>query len=306
MKTDRILAILLAGSLLVNIGLVFFSASHEQEQVAGLVERINLLGMQKMQLEQQLANANLSLQTASGLFDASRTKPDGGRTSREISPYGITGAASMLAPAVSQSVQQVRNGPFIERVVVTNGTVMNISVTVQPGQGRVLVETKPLMGIVFQDAANTAVAAAANRTGTDLNGTDILFSIEANKEIPAVDGPSAGCLMTLLCIAALEHRTIDPSVTLTGTIDEDGHVGPIGGVLDKATAAKAAGLTRFLLPRENSRLTVYERQTQDYRGFQLVSYSSRIVDAKTYLRENTGIEVEYIDTIDDVVAAALK
>lgn len=306
MKTDRILAILLSVSLLVNIGMVFFSASYEQEQVAGLVDRINLLGMQKMQLEQQLANANLSLQTASGLSDASRTQPAGGSTSREIPPHGITGAASMLAPAVSQSVQQVRNGPFIERVVVTNGSVMNISVTVQPGKGRVLVETKPLMGIVFQDAANTAVAVAANRTGTDLNGTDILFSIEANKEIPAVDGPSAGCLMTLLCIAALEHRTIDPSVTLTGTIDEDGHVGPIGGVLDKATAAKTAGLTRFLLPRENSRLTVYERQTQDYRGFQLVSYSSRIVDAKTYLRENTGIEADYIDTIDDVVAAALK
>ena len=111
---------------------------------------------------------------------------------------------------------------------------MNISVDIQPGKGRVLVETKPLMGIVFQDAANTAVFVAQNRTGIDISGSDIFFSIEADNQISSVDGPSAGALMTLLTIAALEHRRINPSVTLTGTIGEDGHIGAIGGAFEKA------------------------------------------------------------------------
>ncbi|OPX62504.1 MULTISPECIES: S16 family serine protease [unclassified Methanoregula] len=306
MNAVRILTILFALSLLVNIGLIFVYAPYEQEQVAGLVDRINLLGLQNMQLEQQLADANLTIQRSAGPAAASRVQLSGGSTGTPAIPAGITGAASMLAPSVSQSVQRVRNGPFIEQVVVTNGSVMNISVTVQPGQGRVLVETKPLMGIVFQDAANTAVAVAANRTGTNLSGTDILFSIEGDRQVAAVDGPSAGALMALLCIAALGHRPIDPSVTLTGTINSDGHVGAIGGIPEKAEAAKESGMTRFLLPRENSRMTVYEQQIQDYRGFQMVRYTSRTVDAKTYIANTTGIRTEYIDTIDDVVAAALK
>lgn len=62
------------------------------------------------------------------------------------------------------------------------------------------------MGTVFQDAANTAVYVAQNKTGIDLSGSDVIFSIEGSKEIPSVDGPSAGALMTLLVISALEKK----------------------------------------------------------------------------------------------------
>ena len=103
----------------------------------------------------------------------------------------------MEAPAVSQSVQLGRNGPFLEQEVVSNGSIMNITVDIQPGKGEEPVETKPLMGIVFQDAANTAVYVARNRTGIDISRSDILFSIESDKQISSVDGPSAGALITL-------------------------------------------------------------------------------------------------------------
>jgi predicted S18 family serine protease len=112
--------------------------------------------------------------------------------------------------------------------------------------------------------------------------------------------------MTLLSIAALEHRTIDLSVTLTGTIDEDGNVGAVGGTVEKATAANDYGITRFLLPLANRRLTIYERQTIDYRGFQLIDYVPRIVEAETYISKHVGINADYVDTIDDVLAIALK
>jgi len=306
MKTEHIVTILLAVSLVANIGLILYAVPYEQGQVASLIDRTNSLSRQNMQLQVMLNTANLSLQRSSDTLDAYRsqvTQNAGGLTADRV---GITGTATMVAPAVSQSVQLIQSGPFIERVIVMNGSVMNISVTAQPGKGRVLVETTPLMGIVFQDAANTAVAVAQNRTKADLAGTDILFSIRADKEISAIDGPSAGALMTLLTIAALEHRAIDPAITLTGTIDKDGNVGAIGGALEKASAAKEDGLTRFLIPRENSDLTIYDQQTVDYRGFQLIDYVPRTVEAKTYITQNVGISVDYVDTIDNVTAIALK
>jgi len=162
------------------------------------------------------------------------------------------------------------------------------------------------MGIVFQDAANTAVFVAQNRTGRDLSGSDVLFSIQADKAIASVDGPSAGALMTLVAIAALQNRHINSSVTLTGTIDADGHVGAIGGAVEKATAAKESGITTFLMPRENQDLTIYTERTVDYGGYQLVEQVPRIVPAREYIEKNVGIDVVYVDSINDVIANALN
>ena len=305
MKTTHVLAILLAVSFLVNIGIIAAYVPSEG-QVQDLIAKTNALSMQNMQLQQQLDTANLSIQGSSCSLEYYRNRLSQTGPNGTTLPPAIEGTATMIAPSVSQAVETVRNGPFLQQVVIMNGTLMNISVTAQPGQGRVLVQTTPLMGIVFQDAANTAVYVAQNRTGLDLSGTDILFSIQADKEVSAVDGPSAGALMTLLTIAALEHRTIDPTLTLTGTIDQNGHVGAIGGAVEKATAAKNFGLKRFLLPQENAKLTTYNQQIVNYRGFQLVDYVPKTVEAKSYIQQNAGIDVTYINSIGDVIALALR
>ncbi len=179
--------------------------------------------------------------------------------------------------------------------------MMNMTVEVKPGKGRVLVETKPLMGIVFQDTANTAVYVAQNRTGIDLSGSDMIFSIEADREIPSVDGPSAGALMTLLVISALTNREIGDNITMTGTVDRFGNVGEIGGILEKAKAAAKNGKKLLLLPRENNRLVQYTERMRDYYGITIIERVPEIIDAKEYIENNTGIRVEYVDTIEDVL-----
>jgi len=39
---------------------------------------------------------------------------------------------------------------------------------------------------------------------------------------------------------------------ITGTINEDGTIGKAGGIFEKAAAAKAAGITTFLVPKGQS------------------------------------------------------
>ena len=163
-----------------------------------------------------------------------------------------SGSASLDAPAVMERTVYERDGPFVTERTERVGALINVSSEVAPGRGRVLVNTTPLMGEVFQDAAITAAYVAQERTGRNLSRSDVIVSIVADDQVPAVDGGSAGALMTLLTIAALQGWQPRSDMTLTGTIDQDGNVGAIGGVVEKATAAKEEGKTLFLLPRENS------------------------------------------------------
>ncbi|MDD1652385.1 MAG: peptidase S16, partial [Methanomicrobiales archaeon] len=133
---------------------------------------------------------------------------------------------------------------------------------------------------------------------------DFIFSIEAPGEVPAVDGPSAGALMTLLAIADLRGLALDPSVTLTGTIEPDGSVGAIGGILEKAQAAKAAGKRLLLLPAQNRVLIRYVNRERQMGGFTFIEQVPERVDAATYLQAEVGIPVQYVSTIDDVVRLA--
>jgi predicted S18 family serine protease len=221
----------------------------------------------------------------------------------EFPSGGIVGYASLQAPAVSQTVQIVNRGRYFTQAVVQTGSIMNISVEIIPGKGRVLVQTKPLMGVVFQGAANTAVEVAGNRTGADLSGSDVIFSISSGEMISEVDGPSAGALMALLTISAIEKQPIDESLTLTGTIDSNGHVGAIGGVVAKATAAKESGKTLFLIPRENQMISPPVQTT----GAEIFTVpQQQQVDARDYIGENIGITVTYVTTIDEIIAIALK
>jgi predicted S18 family serine protease len=216
-------------------------------------------------------------------------------------PTNLQGFAGLQAPAVMQSIEYTRDYPFVRQQVVEKGNMINISAEIRSGEGRVLVQTKPLMGTVFQDAANTAVYVAENKTGMKLSNSDVIFSIESQKEIPSVDGPSAGALMTLLVTSALEKKELKNDVTLTGTIDQYGHVGAIGGVVEKAKAAKESGKNLLLLPSENSKLVQYVEKTRTRAGLTITRQVPKTVDARQYIESNVGIKVEYVDNIDDIL-----
>jgi PDZ domain-containing protein len=68
-----------------------------------------------------------------------------------------------------------------------------------------------------------------------------------------IGGPSAGLMFTLGIIDKLtdDDLTGGRFIAGTGTVDADGKVGPIGGVLLKLITAREAGATVFLVPADN-------------------------------------------------------
>ena len=299
---SKLLTFLLVLSLVANAYFVWFQPTPPgSEQVQEMQASINSLERVNQNLKAQILQDNSSLQSYASQVDFYREKVFKLESNLQACPVGREGFATLQGPAVFQKIENEQTGPFVRQSITEEGTLINISAEVQPGKGRVLVQTTPLMGIVFQDAANTAVFVAQNKTRIPLSGSDTIFSITARDEIPGVDGPSAGALMTLLMISALSGTELNDSITLTGTIDPKGNIGPIGGIFEKAKAAKAGGKTLFLLPGENSELVIYKSVERKYGGFTVIENVPKTVDARDYIEENIGIRVEYVDTIDDVL-----
>jgi predicted S18 family serine protease len=294
---SKLLIFLLALSLVANAYFVLFEEqpSLDKGQVQDMQININNLQKENEDLHAQINQNNQSLQSYASQLNFYRKKVFKLENNSKTFSTGIEGFATLQGPAVFQNVQS-------DSTASEEGALIDISVEIQPGEGRVLVQTTPLMGVVFQDAANTAVFVAENKTGKSLSHSDIIFSINANDQIPGVDGPSAGALMTLITISAIENNTkLNDSITLTGTIDNEGNIGAIGGALEKAKAAKAGGKTLFLIPRENSKLIIYKQVERNFGGFTIVESVPETVNTKDYIEKNAGIRTEYVDTIDDVL-----
>jgi PDZ domain-containing protein len=68
-----------------------------------------------------------------------------------------------------------------------------------------------------------------------------------------IGGPSAGLMFSLALIDKLSPGELDGGkfIAGTGTIDQDGKVGPIGGIQFKMMAARDAGAETFLVPAAN-------------------------------------------------------
>ncbi len=66
-----------------------------------------------------------------------------------------------------------------------------------------------------------------------------------------IDGPSAGIAIATAVVSAIRRQTVDNRLAMTGELSIRGGVKPIGGVSAKIEAARQAGCTKVLIPREN-------------------------------------------------------
>jgi Lon-like protease len=76
---------------------------------------------------------------------------------------------------------------------------------------------------------------------------------ELTIDLEKIGGPSAGLMFALGIVDKLrpEDLTGGKIIAGTGTIDDEGRVGPIGGVGQKLIGAREAGATIFLTPEKN-------------------------------------------------------
>lgn len=128
--------------------------------------------------------------------------------------------------------------------------------------------------------AGESIRAAAWMAATvaALERLDDLAGVRVSMHFPGlVDGPSAGALMCLAMLSALDGREVPADVAITGSILPDGTIGVVGGVNKKMEAAARRGAKRFLLPA--------------YLRFEIAADTGREIDLK---RHAAHLGMEYI------------
>ncbi|MEU6012988.1 PDZ domain-containing protein [Streptomyces sp. NPDC047515] len=129
----------------------------------------------------------------------------------------------------------------------------------------------------------TAKAPKENRAIVGIQaGTDHTFPFRIDIKLADVGGPSAGLMFSLGIIDKLTPTDLTGGkfIAGTGTIDDKGKVGPIGGINMKLVGARDAGARYFLTPDENCKAAASDTPS----GLKLVKVET-IDDAKKSLEK---------------------
>jgi ATP-dependent Lon protease len=136
----------------------------------------------------------------------------------------------------------------------TGGDVLFVEASLLPSGHHNLILTGQL-GNVMQESARAAVShirAHALELGVS---PDFLDTHDLHVHVPAgaipKDGPSAGVTMATAIVSALRGQPVREDLAMTGEITLSGLVLPVGGIREKALAARRYGIKEFMLPAPN-------------------------------------------------------
>lgn len=139
----------------------------------------------------------------------------------------VNGESYATVAENAQAIGRTTEGSDVTIVVKRDGTEKSFTITPKR-EG-----TKALLGIVLTPGFE--------------------FPVDVNFAVEGIGGPSAGLIFSLAILDEMTpgDLTGGKAIAGTGTIDEEGHVGPIGGIRQKLMAAKADGAQFFLAPADN-------------------------------------------------------
>lgn len=182
------------------------------------------------------------------------------------------------------------------------GVIGKVYVEIKEGAGGVLVNTNPFVEPTTQYSIREAVKVAKDFTDMNISNKNILISFDINGTL--MGGPSAGAAIAAATIAALEGKKVRQDVAISGTIEEDGYIGQVDAVFEKAVVVEKNGMTLFLVPKGQKEVIHYERKVGKRKifGFPIewVYYMPKVIDIGEYMAGK--MKVEEVSTIDDVVA----
>lgn len=133
------------------------------------------------------------------------------------------------------------------------GDTLEIEVNVMQGKGNI--ELTGQLGDVMKESAKTGLSYIRSVAEHYKIEPEYFETHDFHLHIPegAVpkDGPSAGITMATAVLSAITETPVSCHVAMTGEITLRGRVLPIGGLKEKMLAAKMAGITTILVPKEN-------------------------------------------------------
>ena len=133
------------------------------------------------------------------------------------------------------------------------GDVLFIEASLMPGTGQLTLTGQ--LGNVMQESARAALSHIRQQARELGIPPDFLAKQDLHIHVPAgaipKDGPSAGVTMATAIVSAARGVPVEADVAMTGEITLSGLVLPVGGIREKALAARRHGIRTFILPEMN-------------------------------------------------------
>jgi len=163
------------------------------------------------------------------------------------------------------------------------GEVLQVEAVLMPGVGKLILTGQ--LGDVMKESAQAALSYA--RAHADVFDIDrkMFTDYDLHIHLPAgaipKDGPSAGITLLTSIFSVLTSRPINGDFAMTGELNLQGAVLPIGGLKEKILAAKQHGLKNLILPSRN-------------KG-----------DIVTLDGVDKGIKIHWVEDVDEVIKQVL-
>jgi ATP-dependent Lon protease len=165
------------------------------------------------------------------------------------------------------------------------GDIIYIEATIMKGKGHLTLTGH--LGDVMKESAHAALSYIRSKAKTLGINNDIFSKNDIHIHVPAgatpKDGPSAGITMATALASAFTSKPVNKGIAMTGEVTLRGRVLPIGGLKEKALAAKRMGINKIIIPKRNKK---------------------DIEDIPKYIKKD--MEFIFAETMDDVLKNALR
>jgi ATP-dependent Lon protease len=167
----------------------------------------------------------------------------------------------------------------------TGGDVLYIEATTMKGKGTLTLTGQ--LGDVMKESAHAALTYVRSRASSLGISTERFAKTDVHIHVPAgaipKDGPSAGVTMATALASVFTNEPVKKDLAMTGEVTLRGRVLPIGGLKEKTLAARRAGITTVIIPKQNQK---------------------DLDDIPKELRKD--IKFVFAETMDDVISTALR
>jgi Lon-like protease len=202
----------------------------ESEQVVEQQNTQDMVDSQQQAITAALTALKLPFRNEVVVAGVAKGTPAAGRLRAGDVITAVEGTPISSANSLRDLIGRRIPGQSVRLDIRRAGSVRHVTVsTVRDPQN----PNRPIVGISTSERPNPSFTVAIN--------------------LKDVGGPSAGFMFTLGIIDTLTPGALTGGrhIAGTGTINDAGKVGPIGGIAQKVVAARHAGATVFLTPTDN-------------------------------------------------------
>lgn len=164
------------------------------------------------------------------------------------------------------------------------GEILFCEAIKMPGDGKIKLTGQ--LGKVMQESAQIAISYLHANHKKYKIAPNLFTEQSLHIHFPAgaipKDGPSAGVTLTTSIASLLMNKKVKHDIAMTGEINLQGKVLPIGGLREKILAAKRAGINEVMVPAEN----------QD-----------SIEELPDYIK--AGMKIEFVKSVDEILKKML-